>query len=448
MELQKDQSDFVDSTTELATTLHGRRVFRGKEHEDIEIPAQLLMNGFSLDLYEEVRKANYFQARFTHGQLKLQAGPLIGFVALNDRVAIEILPKLPVKNLDRLLRLGSAVPTSLPVLQRMYGANSDAPALTEVLADALLESVQRIAVNGRLRLYEQQHSSGAPRGKVLVGPTIRARMRGASAHPTVHSAYFDKSADNLPNRLIKVAMLRLASLLRGQAGNARRLSELNDAFRLFHDVRTVLPSPVAMQRDLRAAVALIPAGRDYYRQTLAIAATVLSASGISVSSAALRFAHSSLLFDLGKVFEAYCLRVLQAAGYPTIVVRDGNVGQPAGDQCSLYEEPINSVASIKATPDIVFRNRSDASSRLVIDVKYKVCKGVPDRADLNQVVTYGVRYGSKAAALIYPASQQFNGLVRLGRVGDIVVSAYGLDLGAEDMPRQEAIMAQSLAALG
>ena len=423
------------------------RVYRGKEHEEIEVPAELLLSGANLDILEEVRKRNFFQVRFTHGKFVFQTGPFVGLIPLNAKVAIEVVPKLPIANLERLLRLGGAVPETIPVLKVRYGPHEEAPPLSDLLCDSMVEAIDRISLSGRLKTYQQHHHVGVvPRGRLLVSDTVRLRSRGASASPQVCSSRFDRVVDNAQNRFIKLAVLRLASVIRSheQKGSRRRLAELNRVYRMFDDVRTVVANPTDVVQQIARAVAALPENRDYYRQALGVSATVLGSVGVASPISGVDFKLGSLLYDLGKVFERYCFKALKKAAQPELVsVLDGNEGEPEGAKCDLFEDGLPATRKMKATPDVVLIRRADGSN-VVLDAKYKVCTGAPERSDLEQVLTYGARFTSTAVGLIYPASAGIHGLVSFGRVGSTKVVGYGINLSSGEMDEEDRRMATAL----
>ena len=98
------------------------------------------------------------------------------------------------------------------------------------------------------------------------------------------------------------------------------------------------------------------------------------------------------------------------------------------------------------TPDIVLM--VDAKPDLIIDVKYKPQKGLPDRGDLNQVVTYGVRYECGNVMLLYPNRKKGGVFCELlGSVGGINVYIGRIDLDASDIEAEERLFAEALAGL-
>ena len=124
-------------------------------------------------------------------------------------------------------------------------------------------------------------------------------------------------------------------------------------------------------------------------------------------------------------------------------VLDGNVSGKEGGRVDLFSRFDIEGNSPAATPDLVL-TRADRV-RAVIDVKYKPAKRVPDRAEINQVVCYGARYGCAKVIVVYPevpsGSKKF---CSIGMVGSIQLYRASLDLNATDLDADEQRFAESV----
>lgn len=118
-----------------------------------------------------------------------------------------------------------------------------------------------------------------------------------------------------------------------------------------------------------------------------------------------------------------------------MIVRDGNLEgkRPLYDQ---RKEPT-------AEPDIVMMSAVNQNT-VVADVKYK---GRPDRADINQVVTYAAVYRSKRVVMIHQSDPGSSGHYDIGSIGDLELFGYGIDLAAPDYGSEETKMASYLLGL-
>jgi 5-methylcytosine-specific restriction enzyme subunit McrC len=123
-----------------------------------------------------------------------------------------------------------------------------------------------------------------------------------------------------------------------------------------------------------------------------------------------------------------------------------------------FGEPMKALASIdpgKAQPDVVLRGL-DGSFPLVAEVK-NTAHGraaqsddvLPDRKEVEQAVTYALRYGLNVALLIHPWIKGTKGLVYVGRVRSVDVYDYRLDMSSDERLDSElSDMATKVAGLG
>jgi len=145
---------------------------------------------------------------------------------------------------------------------------------------------------------------------------------------------------------------------------------------------------------------------------------------------------------MDEVFERYVRNVLRdgfASIRPDLRVLDGN---REGKKLLFDAAP-----SEPAKPDIVIR-APDSSTPVVMDVKYRPASGKPDRADINQVITYAASYRASIAVVVQPRAENSprNRLMQLGNIVNLGVFQYVMDLGA-DLDEEEAALIEAVAAL-
>jgi len=159
----------------------------------------------------------------------------------------------------------------------------------------------------------------------------------------------------------------------------------------------------------------------------------------------------SLLINMEKVFEAYLRNVLRLrlpALASSVQVLDGTRGGSEGAKKLLFDK----VPSPDAEPDIVIRHPTPPdetpSTAVILDVKYKKLSGLPDRADINQVVTYAVSYRSPSVVLIHPWTlKNTHGLRRIGVMDQIELYQYAFNLGADDLDAEEMTFSSAMAGI-
>ena len=129
--------------------------------------------------------------------------------------------------------------------------------------------------------------------------------------------------------------------------------------------------------------------------------------------------------------------------YSRYTVLDGNISGNEGAKTELFSTFYMAGTNPPATPDIVIAR--DEVPLVVIDVKYKPPKAIPDRSEINQVMCYGARYGCKNVIIVYPqASNDKQHCCLLGEIGSTKIYRANLDLNSPDLDGEEWRFAQSI----
>jgi 5-methylcytosine-specific restriction enzyme subunit McrC len=193
----------------------------------------------------------------------------------------------------------------------------------------------------------------------------------------------------------------------------------------------------------------LPDSRAYYRPVLDLSMLILQGVGIALELGGSDVQLSSLLVDTNKLFENFVRVSLSkhAArhGWP-VEVLDGN-----GDgKIDLYDVPDPAPAPFgipmaalaerdpgKAQPDVVLKALGGAFV-LIAEVKNTIhgakadTETLPERGEVEQAVTYAVRYNLPFTLLIHPWINGAKGLLYVGRVRSVDVYDYRLDLSSEE----------------
>ena len=437
------QSPFPDRP--ITESLTRPKVYSGEEHSEIAIPVESLMHEHQLDLYPEIRGRDYFQLRFRNDKLVFQAGGYIGVIPVNPRVTIEVKSRVPVANLERILRIADYKLITLRAHKRWFASHVEQPeSLIDILADEFIESVEDLREKGVLKSYVRDEGVRFQlKGRLQTSQFLRrrARISQTGGYPC---SWFDRTADVPANQCIKYTIWFLAqkyARMHNREGAKPRLSKLNKLYNYFPDVKfDVSASFLALPSlfDPRN----IPSTRTYYSRTLAIAHAILRGRGLSFSTQGQEFALGSLIINMEEVFEAYLRAVLaDRLDSGSVTVLDGNHSGSGGARKRLFEDsPPKGTYDSDATPDIVIAKRSKAlAESLVMDSKYKIIRPLASREDINQVITYALSYSSTKAVLVYPFNTATEkGLNLLGRIGDVSAYQYVFDLGAVSIEEEEA----------
>lgn len=430
-----------------------RQVFEVEEQGFLEVPLSKLSSAGRLDLYPEVLGSDYFRLSLRQGYLALQAGGYVGLIPINDRVAIDVRPRVPIGNLDRLLQVTAYRPAALPpeLVTRPYGTRLPSlPSLLDALTSALINALMPVEQDGLYRTYHQVvENTSFPRGRLLATETIRRNVaRGLAHRATV--TWFSQIIDNAPNRCLKYAIYYLAGrymhIRPRRKGMLKLISELNRLYHLFDGValdeaRGFLFDPTV------AEPSRLPSSRAYYEDALRLAVTIIRDAGVTFDGRSDAILMSSLLIDMDNVFESYVRALLSdglAALSPEIRVLDGNKTGTSGGRKSLFDPP--DLEEVHAKPDVVIRRINGTETHpLLLEVKYKPVLGTPDADDVHQVVAYAVSYRAPMVVLVHPTRVgRPSGLRRLGTIDDITLYVYAFDLSSADLQSEEAAFVQRI----
>lgn len=451
-----------------------------REYGPIEIEASKILGADGRLALADNAVGRYVRADFKDHRLRLSAMGVTGLIPLTDRVMIQVHPRFPLQNLTHMVTACGYTPTMLSALRDYSPSDYWADWLLDVLADALLASVDIIRQQGLLRIYVQRNDASAfPHGRVNLTATA-ARIASRGINHRADYSWFERTTDNAPNRLLKAAFLRLhARYLYApkRQGVRTRMSRIAEAIRLFHEVGPDRHLRSLNDAQVRGAKHL-PTPRGYYRPALGLAVAILTGRGISLDPSVAARARTvgapftadpgistdvilpTLLVKTEDLFEEFVRLSLQKSfsGERGIAILDGNksdgrvplyVPHTAADLVGL---PAHQVVTAEgqepnAEPDIVFRG-PDGSHPLVADVKYTNVENLANRSEVEQVVLYGIRYKSPIVMTIHPKRDGASrGLHVAGRIGPLLITQYRVDLGGSDLDAEMSLLANDLRAL-
>lgn len=428
-----------------------RTTYVVREHEQIAIPADLILRNGSLDVFPSVVQHGYFTVRPRRGPLVLQAGGFVGVIPLNDRVTIDVRTRVPVRNLSRMLRVSGQIPVSLEHAIREYEREPDLyPSLVDVYARTLSDYVLSIGMQGLLREYTRRDEvTSFPRGRILLSETIKS-LEPKGLTYKVATSRFQRTPDIPANQCLKYAIwllsrLRSSLVVSDQVPRTRRVPRaLNQAFAVFDAVsmdhgRRFLRDPIVTGRQR------LPSVRAYYRPALDLAQAVISQSAIMLDREGGNLVMPSLILSMWEVFEAYVRNALIAeshsAGWRGEVL-DGNRRMPQGGARHLFDSGKRTFA----TPDVVLQSGTPAARPVVVDVKYKPAQKL-DRDDLNQIIAYGTSYGCRDVVLVQPKAITASppaGMRTIGTLRGLTVHQYVFDLNASNIADEEGRFAAAM----
>jgi 5-methylcytosine-specific restriction enzyme subunit McrC len=419
------------------------KIYPVHEYKPVDVPlADLLDANGVLHLDSDVQAKGYFTVQLIGGRIRLQARGFVGLIPLNDRVVIDVKPRVPVRNLPRVLRVSGYIPPYLGT-ERSYAAHPTwNDSLIDLFGEWLMARMEVIASGGLYREYQRrEEASSFPRGRPLTGATIKRLWPRGLQHEVV-ATWFERTADNPANRCLKYAIWFLArrlALLGSRTATRRKLLQrLSALYELFASV-PIDHSLSFLKNPLVLGAEPLPPQRHYYRPALDLAVTLVRQHAVDIEAGRRVLDLPSMVLNMETIFEAYLRNVVRMQ----VEQLDGNLqvldGNGVGKKLLFDNHP-----SENATPDIVYKDAE--AHQLVVEVKNIPVKGQSSRSALEQVITYAATYSCNRVVLVHPRSQHQveHGLQLQGQIGDLSVYQYVFDLKSSDLVVEEKQFAEAM----
>ncbi len=430
------------------------RVIRLAEFESVQVEPEDLLRDGRLEVYPNLHRKGYIEVRLRPGSIELASKGWIGIIPVNDRLTLEVVPRVPLRNLSHLLSVSKVAPAALVNATRLYEAEGQLyPSLAVIYASALRRVIEVIVDRGLYKEYQRsEETTSFPCGRIAMGRTLQNTYARGNRRKVVVS-YFRRSVNNPINQCLLYAVRRLSEyidqisdeLLRRNRRRARL--DLNYAWNALQGVELDTMESFLDDGFVTGKLAL-PTLRSYYRPALDLALTIIGRQAVLVEQGGSHIELPSLVADMRVVFEAYVGQVLLNIGSErgwTEDVLDGNRLPPDGARGQIFQP---GEVSVIASPDVVLRRRraGRVSNPAIVEVKYKPASQAPDRDDLNQAITYGAAYRSPIVIVVQPRvrdSSRTSGAHLLGTVAEMRAYQYVIDLDG-DMQLEEARLASEL----
>lgn len=383
-------------------------VIEATERSKIEIPvSQLLAGGGALQIRPDLIGKGLVEVRQSYDTLKLQINGVVGRLPLTDDILVDIKPKFPISNLNRIVYASGKNVSDPFSISRLYKDLEEVEYLPVPLIRTFTKRLQRVTSQGTLRQYRRETSDTSPKPKVNF---IKSQQRyWSKLIPTmavVENFSFDQ--DNLANQCLKAAAIKALSISRGADQLYECRAGLAQSLRQMERIGRRTPSEILSQ--IASGRHGVPAHREDYHAALACAVQILRHVDVSLDVTSQGLALDSYIISLDDVFEAYIRNVLlnlPDVGFGRIATLDGNRRR---HQRKLFAD--NRRFDVK--PDLIIRD--ERGPVLIGDVKYKIKGSEEDR---YQIIAHSLSYNVRKAVLIYPKpeKQVHSGLIRLGMIG-------------------------------
>ena len=283
--------------------------------------------------------------------------------------------------------------------------------MLEAFVQLFLASVVRLARRGLARQYRTREANLAClRGRILFPRHVRVNLADRSRF---YVGYDEFTADRPANRLIHLALRRLATVARRPA-NRQRIHQLRIAFS---------DAPPSARPDDDWARHRVDRSMRHYDPVMPWVRLLLLRRGLATFAG--RHVNRALLFPMEEVFEDFVTAAVRRrqqrfavhAQKPRRHLAEERRGGPA-----FLLKPDVALLEQAAGPG-TDRGRGDGEVRFILDAKWKRLDpgdrnhGV-SQADVYQLFAYGKRYGCRQVALLYPRTAAFGEPLRYRFVDD------------------------------
>ncbi|MCW3985158.1 MAG: McrC family protein [Candidatus Bathyarchaeota archaeon] len=402
------------------------QIFDAIEWSPTDIPIEHVMKDGKFNIYTDVQQKGYFNILFRRSSLVLTAGEYIGLIPLNDEVAINVHPKVPLSNLMHLIHKSGERVIDIDY-ERMYGELLYSSAgIFDFIIRSFLQDLQNIDKFGVYRKYETMfHNDGLLKGKILFKETMRNVMRHQD-HIIAHS-FFLLDKDIPENRAIKYALWTILNHFRDLNYKPRNLVRKAIYFyRFFEQVKLDRDKKFLVDVKDILETSQVPFIRSYYNAILRISLLIINQSSIDVQRFEQDIYLPSLIIKMSDVFEKYLFRVLKEG------IQRKNVKVLNGNKAEGMKKLFSDNQMYTTTPDIVIKK--EKIFPLIIDAKYK---DQPRREDLNQIITYCLSYRSNVGVLICPKTSVLSGEEYIGQISGVRIFTYHFNLANKDIRAEE-----------
>lgn len=392
-----------------------------------------------LDIYDEVARRGLVAFSLRKGRLVVRSTRFTGLIPLNDRLAIRIVPKTPIRNVLHFILRSDAEPEHLAGFTRSYGLGDEEIGNPESLyARSYITALAEVRRRGALKKYIQRTTNRELRGRFLLGQTVtRSLSKGLRGRPVFSMTEF--TTDNPENRIVKRMGERILEVLREDAspGNREDSDVLCSLLGALASADSARISRNYVVRQARQLIRGLPSHRAYYADPLWLAFLVAARKGFSIED--LGEAHfDTLIVDLSAVFEAFIRSVcedMSPALFGGCRAIDGNK-----HPVSLF----GAGAKLAVHPDVYFEK--DGKARAVLDVKYKA---EPSTSDRYELIAFCEALGVQRGIFICPLLENGERCSHYGTTPsgkDLYVARF--DLAADPIDEEQAFRASLSSTLG
>jgi 5-methylcytosine-specific restriction enzyme subunit McrC len=392
------------------------------ENKSILVEKELILEGGNFGVIYEQNEA-LFSVSYKPKGMEITAGNYIGTIPINNKVALNVQPKIGIKNFFYLLRVSRRDIKSFPKFLRGYAQSDDYNNLIDLFTITFLRHMEVVEQEGIYRDYvRRERNSSTPKGKILFKDNMYQNTFRNVNYKIVH-AFQELDRDILANQVIKYTIEYLIQYYRffgrTQKRFLKRLMYYRDMFSRVSYVSWIRDMSQSDFNDLKKR---IPQIRSYYLDVLEICFLIIKKASFQFESRKKDVTNKllpSIYINMEDVFEQYLLNSLKGkTAIPSIRIYKGNKELFADKETPTIE------------PDVVV----EENKRVVClaDAKYKASSAT--REDIFQMISYLVSYECDVGVFILPRGSNKK-IDYLGNIQGKLIYIYRINLDHDDVDK-------------
>lgn len=402
------------------------KIYNVIENKSVLIERDLVFTEEYFDILQNSQEQSFFTVSYKPKGLEITAGNNVGVIPINKNIALNILPKIEVKNFFHLLHKSHRNIKMLDYFMRAYNQSSESINLIELLTISFLKSMETLEQEGIYRDYVRKvNNSSAPKGKILFKENMSVNIFKNINYKVVHS-FQELDRDILPNQVIKYTIEYLIQYYRLFERDKKFLRKLNYYREIFSRVSYNRNIRELSSYEIKEIKESIPQIRNYYLEVLEFCFLIINKASFQFEAHQYKNTSTlpSIYINMEDVFEQYLINILKE------YEKRKNISIYKGKK-RLFSDTLKP----NIEPDIILEK--DNVVTRIADAKYK--GDIPTRDDIFQMISYLDSYKCDVGVFILPRNNNTR-IEYLGNLNEKSLYIYRIELNhskIEDLQNEE-----------
>lgn len=377
--------------------------------------SKTIFKNSKFDIIQLAEKRDFFKVALKPNGLELTMGPYVGSVPINDKLSLNISPKISIDNFFFLLKKANMDIQFIDEYYRSYLSGISNMNMLDLITLKFIKGLKKIEQNGIYRDYVEIKKNGIDlKGKIVFKEHISKNIFKNIQHKVVYS-YDDYSRDIVENQVLKYVIHYLIRYYKSVENKKEFIKDLKYYEDLFYNVSLNRRIVFLNKTSRKEIISKMPSLRRYYNEALIAAFMIIDKAEFKFEEGNELNTLPSIYVNTADLFEKYCRIGLAERAQVSEkfyknslkLFSDGNYNQ-------------------KVEPDIVYE--SNSTIKCIIDAKYKSEK--PSREDIFQMISYLERYKCCIGVFVLPKEDNLV-FEKIGLVNDKQIYIYRINISNE-----------------